>query len=92
MRCAAILTAAGSGTRLGHRLPKALVPLGGEPLVAHAARALAASAVVDAVVVTAPAGQLTQFNALFADGVVPGTRVPVTVVAGGATRQASVAA
>ena len=43
-------------------------------------------------VVTAPAGQLTQFNALFADGVVPGTRVPVTVVAGGATRQASVAA
>jgi len=92
VRCVAILTAAGSGTRLGHQLPKALVPLGGEPLVAHAARALATSAVVDSVVVTAPAGHLAQFDALFDGGVVPGTGVPVTVVAGGATRQASVAA
>ena len=33
MRAVAILTAAGSGTRLGHALPKALVPLAGIPLV-----------------------------------------------------------
>lgn len=92
MRCAAILTAAGSGTRLGHELPKALVPLAGEPLVRHAARALAASTVVDAVVVTAPAGHLDEFIALFPGGIVPGTQVPVTVVTGGTTRQASVAA
>ncbi|RYZ29087.1 MAG: 2-C-methyl-D-erythritol 4-phosphate cytidylyltransferase, partial [Propionibacteriaceae bacterium] len=36
MQVLAVLTAAGSGTRLGHALPKALVPLHEEPLVAHA--------------------------------------------------------
>ncbi|MGO1334426.1 MAG: NTP transferase domain-containing protein, partial [Cellulosimicrobium funkei] len=50
----AVLTAAGSGTRLGLDLPKALVELDGLPLVAHAARRLCASGVVDALVVTAP--------------------------------------
>ncbi|WP_324650407.1 2-C-methyl-D-erythritol 4-phosphate cytidylyltransferase [Georgenia sp. H159] len=92
MHCAAVLTAAGSGTRLGHDLPKALVPLGGTPLVVHAARALADSRVVDAVVVTAPAAQLRQLTDLFPGGTVPGSTVPAFVVAGGPTRQASVAA
>jgi 2-C-methyl-D-erythritol 4-phosphate cytidylyltransferase len=88
----AILTAAGSGTRLGHLLPKALVPAGGVPLVVHAAARLAGSGVVDRIVVTVPtdhqaafARTLTEAGATFGD-------VTVTLVVGGPTRQASVAA
>jgi 2-C-methyl-D-erythritol 4-phosphate cytidylyltransferase len=86
----AILTAAGSGTRLGRDLPKALVDLDGLPLVLHAARRLAASGVVDHIVVTAPPG----LAAAMSDVVTSDEHVtcPVRVVDGGATRQASVAA
>lgn len=86
MRAVAILTAAGSGTRLGHGLPKALVPLAGIPLVVRAAHALASSGVVRRVVVTAPPEALDELRAAVGDG--PG----LEVVPGGATRQASVAA
>ncbi|ROS78797.1 2-C-methyl-D-erythritol 4-phosphate cytidylyltransferase [Cellulomonas sp. PhB143] len=86
----AVLTAAGSGTRLGRGVPKALVELGGAPLVLHAARRLATSGVVDAIVVTAPAGAVDAVRALLADDA--DVTVPVHVVPGGVTRQASVAA
>lgn len=90
MTTLAILTAAGSGTRLGRALPKALVELGGSPLVLHAARRLAASGAVDRIVVTAPPG----LAAAVSDVVTADAHVtcPVRVVDGGATRQASVAA
>jgi 2-C-methyl-D-erythritol 4-phosphate cytidylyltransferase len=64
MPTAAILTAAGSGTRLGLPGPKALVELAGVPLVVHAARRLAASGVVLSVVVTVPPGRVGGFRAL----------------------------
>jgi len=86
----AILTAAGSGTRLGRDLPKALVALEGFPLVVHAARRLAASGVVDSLVVTCPAGLDAAVRDVVAQD--PHVDVPVRVVEGGATRQASVAA
>ncbi|WP_444665400.1 2-C-methyl-D-erythritol 4-phosphate cytidylyltransferase [Cellulomonas sp. CW35] len=95
MSVVAVLTAAGSGSRLGHALPKALVPVRGEPLVVHAARRLldardARGPLVDTVVVTASPEHLAAFGtALAALTVDPGR---VRVVAGGATRQASVAA
>ena len=94
MQCVAVLTAAGSGSRLGHALPKGLVPLAGVPLVQRAARGLAASGVVDRIVVTAPAGHLDAVAALVAEGFATdaGRLVPVSVVPGGRTRQASVAA
>lgn len=81
----AILTAAGSGSRLGSELPKALVPLAGEPIVVHAARRLLAAASVDRLVVTAPPAHLDAVRASL-------TRagLPATVVAGGASRQESV--
>lgn len=82
----AILTAAGSGSRLGFDLPKALVPLGGVPLVVHAARRLLASGAVDGVVVTAPATHVEQMRA-----VLTRWQVAADVVAGGPSRQASVA-
>jgi 2-C-methyl-D-erythritol 4-phosphate cytidylyltransferase/2-C-methyl-D-erythritol 2,4-cyclodiphosphate synthase len=85
----AILTAAGTGSRLGSTGPKALVELAGEPLVVHAARALADSGAVERIVVTAPPGAEADVAAALA-AAVPGTRVDV--VTGGASRQASVAA
>lgn len=92
MSVAAVLTAAGSGSRLGHALPKALVPLGGEPLVLHAARRLlqartATGEHVETLVVTAPADHVDTVRSLLG-----GLGGDVVVVRGGATRQASVSA
>jgi len=86
---AAILTAAGGGARLGHGLPKALVPLAGVPLVVHAARRLAGSGAVDLVLVTVPGAFADEFRTVLAAAGLP---VPVTFIHGGASRQASVAA
>lgn len=96
MSVAAILTAAGSGTRLGHPLPKALVPLRGERLLLHAARGLLAARTragerVEVLVVTTPADRVDEVAALLA-GALGDVDVRVEVVPGGATRQASVAA
>ncbi|NNU27511.1 2-C-methyl-D-erythritol 4-phosphate cytidylyltransferase [Isoptericola sp. JC619] len=87
MTTLAILTAAGSGTRLGREIPKAFVPVGGVPMIALAARGLADSGAVDAVVVTSPPGRAADMVAAL--GALP---IPVEVVDGGSTRQASVAA
>jgi len=88
MSTAAILTAAGSGVRLGRDLPKALVEVAGAPMVLHAARNLAASGVVDHVIVTAPPDLVSGYRELFAAE--PTLGIPVTVTAGGGTRQESV--
>ncbi len=83
---AVLIPAAGSGVRLGLGVPKALRHLRGEPLLVHAVRRVAACPAVGAVVVAAPPEQVAGVRDLLA-------RVaPVTVVAGGATRQQSVAA
>ena len=87
MTVAAVLVAAGNGSRLGHPLPKAFVAVGGVPLVVHAARSLLASGDVSMLVVVAPSGHVDEARALLAG--LPGR---VVVVAGGAARQASVAA
>ncbi|ALU39435.1 2-C-methyl-D-erythritol 4-phosphate cytidylyltransferase [Kocuria flava] len=79
---AAVVVAAGSGTRLGHGMPKALVPLGGRPLLAHALEGVRAAGVAGRTVVTVPAGD-TELSALArACGAEP--------VEGGATRAESV--
>ena len=81
----AVLTAAGSGSRLGCELPKALVSLSGRPLVWWAARGLRAGG-VGAIVVTAPASSIEEFRSALAD--VDG----MSVVAGSdRSRQESVA-
>jgi len=82
---AAVLTAAGSGSRLGRDLPKALVPIDGVPLVRWAASSLAT--VSGRLVITAPADSIDAFVAA-----VHGVAAHVSVVAGGASRQESVAA
>lgn len=87
----AVLTAAGTGSRLGSEGPKALVCVGGVAMVEHAARALARAGVA-AVVVTAPEDGVAEFARIL-PGSVPGfPSVPVACVAGGGSRQESVAA
>jgi 2-C-methyl-D-erythritol 4-phosphate cytidylyltransferase len=86
---AAVVTAAGLGTRLGMDLPKALVLVAGKALVAWAVERV--SEVAPDIVVTAPAAHLDAVREAVAQAnVAPG--VAVTVVPGGETRQQSVAA
>ena len=86
-KAAAIVLAAGSGSRLGAERPKAFLPIGDRPMLAVAAASAAASPAVAAIVVAAPAGYEEEASAC-----VEGLPVPATVVRGGATRQASVRA
>lgn len=86
----AVLTAAGSGARLGLGYPKALAELAACTLVGHAASRLSASGEITQIVVTAPAehhGAVSE-----ALSATPGVTVPWRVVEGGPSRQASVAA
>jgi 2-C-methyl-D-erythritol 4-phosphate cytidylyltransferase/2-C-methyl-D-erythritol 2,4-cyclodiphosphate synthase len=77
-RIAAILVAAGTGTRFGGDVPKQFALLGGKPVVAHAYAALAAHPAIDEVLVVGDQASIAA--ALGA----------VRVVAGGATRRDSV--
>jgi len=86
---AVLVVAAGSGVRLGPGVPKALRTLAGEPLLVHALRRVLGCPDVAAVVVAVPADQRVPVRDLLAPLAPPG--VPVLVVAGGPTRQESVA-
>ena len=81
MRIAALLVAAGSGSRFGADQPKQFLSLAGEPVIRRAARALAAHAPL-----LQPVGE-AQAIAAALQGL-----VHLPPVAGGATRQASVRA
>ncbi len=81
---AAILVAAGDGRRLGSAVPKAFCEVRGRTLLEHALGPFVAHAAVRDLVVVAPAALLERCVEL--------TGAEVTVVAGGATRQASVRA
>jgi 2-C-methyl-D-erythritol 4-phosphate cytidylyltransferase len=88
-----VVPAAGSGRRLGDAGlglgPKALALLGGRPLLAHAVEAVEANASTVAVVVVAHPDALEAVGKLIAE---EGFAKVTGVVAGGPTRQASVAA
>ena len=93
-RTAVIVPAAGRGERLGPGAPKALRVLGGVPMLVHAVRALAGARSVDLVVVAAPEDGVADVVALLGEhGLLDpdGIRAGASVVAGGETRQDSVA-
>lgn len=89
----AVVAAAGSGTRMGVEVPKQYLDLGGMPIVVRSIAALASSGALGELVAAVPPGDEEQFerdivhryslSSLFERG--------CTVVAGGASRQASVA-
>jgi 2-C-methyl-D-erythritol 4-phosphate cytidylyltransferase len=79
---AAILVAAGSGQRLGAEVPKAFCLVRGRTLLEYAHERFTAHPLVRDVIVVAPVERVGPAEALTGS----------TVVAGGATRQASVAA
>ncbi|MCC5672474.1 2-C-methyl-D-erythritol 4-phosphate cytidylyltransferase [Kocuria rhizophila] len=80
---AVVVVAAGSGTRLGYGMPKALVPLSGRPLLEHALTTVREALPAASLLVTVPAGD-TELTAVAA---ACGARA----VTGGATRAQSVA-
>lgn len=82
MTVGAVLVAAGEGSRLRADVPKALVALEGTPLVVHALRRLRAGGIATIVVVGHP-DHLAATSAVVGD-------LADLVVAGGATRSASV--
>jgi 2-C-methyl-D-erythritol 4-phosphate cytidylyltransferase len=64
----AIVTAAGSGARLGAGVPKAFVTLGAKTMLEHAVAGLLASGVIDRVVVAAPAERVAETVGLLGAG------------------------
>ena len=81
-----IVPAAGRGERLGAGVPKALLPLAGQPLLVHAVRGALSSRVVGVVVVAAPADRVAEVRGLLAAEV-----AELRVVSGGDDRRESVA-
>lgn len=88
---AVIVVAAGSGTRLGRPEPKAFAPLAGRPMLAHALDGIFALAEPVQLVVVAPDAELESARAIVAASAGPAAGY-ASVVAGGASRQQSVAA
>lgn len=80
---AVIVVAAGSGTRLGYGMPKALVPVAGRPILDIALESMTRALPAARIVVTVPAGD----SELSAVASAHGARA----VTGGATRAQSVA-
>jgi 2-C-methyl-D-erythritol 4-phosphate cytidylyltransferase len=102
---AVIVVAAGSGQRLGYGMPKARVPLGGESILTHALRGVAAAGIARQICIAIPAGDpelralCTAFTQELADAHRRTAESPysvqvpvVTVVDGGASRADSVRA
>ena len=87
-RTAAIVPAAGRGERLGPGAPKALRTLAGLPILVHAVRALASARSIDLVVIAAPEDGVDETRSVLA-GI--DTEAEIVIVAGGDTRQGSVA-
>lgn len=90
---AVVIVAAGSGTRLGYGMPKALVPLAGAPLLLHALRGAAGAGLARQICVAVPAGD-SELGALcrtFAEELGDGAP-EISVVEGGETRADSVRA
>lgn len=90
-RVAVIVVAAGSGSRLGGAAPKAFVELAGRPILEHALDGVFGMSQPAQVIVVAPDERVADAAAL-SNRVAGAASGYVSVTAGGATRQLSVAA
>jgi 2-C-methyl-D-erythritol 4-phosphate cytidylyltransferase len=86
-RIVALIPAGGVGARLGSRTPKQFLALGGGPILATTVRHFARHPAVGAIVIAAPPAHLDRARRIIRDRA---RRAPITVVAGGDTRQESV--
>lgn len=83
-----IIVAGGSGTRLGHQLPKAFVPLAGKPLFSYSLLAFDSCDTVSETILVIPAGMKDSANQVLRK--LP-LRKSIAIVEGGAQRWQSVA-
>jgi 2-C-methyl-D-erythritol 4-phosphate cytidylyltransferase / 2-C-methyl-D-erythritol 2,4-cyclodiphosphate synthase len=88
LKVAALIVAAGRGSRFGGDLPKQYAPLGGETVLARTVRALAAHDAVSSVIVIIHADDGALYEAAIGSGEVKLNPAAL----GGSTRQASVLA
>jgi 2-C-methyl-D-erythritol 4-phosphate cytidylyltransferase len=89
-RVGVIVAAGGTGTRFGRPEGKQLTPIAGRPVVTWSLRAVAAVPGVEVIVVVCHPERVDEFRDCAAQAL--DVSLAVKVVAGGATRQASVAA
>jgi 2-C-methyl-D-erythritol 4-phosphate cytidylyltransferase/2-C-methyl-D-erythritol 2,4-cyclodiphosphate synthase len=89
---AVILVAAGSGARLGRPVPKAFVELAGSPILARAIDGVLSGAEPAQVILVVPAELMDEARSVAVRAAGPAAAGFLTIVAGGPTRQASVAA
>ena len=82
---AALVVAAGRGSRMGAGVNKVLLPLAGEPVIVHTVRALASSGLFGLIAVAAGRGEMDEMRRVFTDA-----GLQVTLCEGGADRQESV--
>src|SRR5258705_12890061 len=88
-RIAAILPAAGMGTRMGAETPKQFLELDGTPIVIHSLRRIASCALVTDIIVATRADEVARLEERIAK---EKFKQSVRVVKGGDSRQDSVAA
>ncbi len=86
MRMVAVVLAGGSGQRFGAGVPKQLLELDGQTLLAHCVAAFDAAPGVDEVLVVMPPGRTAEAAKLRADGAYPKL---TAVIEGGTSRPAS---
>ncbi len=91
VRIAVVVVAAGSGTRLGAPEPKAFAPVHGVTILEHALRGVFGAVEPAQVIVVAPAALVARARSI-AEHAAGSASGYLTVVAGGDTRQRSVAA
>ena len=85
MKASAIITAAGSGQRLGRGEPKAFVKLGGRTMLSYSLATVGSIEGIEEIIITVPAGMEAAARTETSQ-----VKFPLKIVAGGAERQDSI--